>query len=307
MPFRKDNDSISSESEDNSTKYVDDCLQQTDPSLSHTIPELLERNKRMRSEIEVLSDLIRDKCKEIEQIEDSNIDSIVEDFSQLIHVEMDKSAANTKEPLYKKKLRTVLQIIKELEEFTNADGLNDDVIREYINHLEQSYKQILIFKPEIVQFLKSAPKDAIKQFLDSKRATDYEKILFVLKEGSHHSMILFNASNATFYHYDMAAKENSELAEQIIFRLRRYFKVEQLVDVERKSQYAESSLFTIDNMMKIILNAEDSATSNGDLSPLQLINLPSQPDYLKIIIMSRYIVNKLAQIEALVSDSAKKN
>lgn len=296
------------DSETSSAKYAVSSPRQDTPS-SYSLPELLERNKRMRSEIEVLSDLIRDKYKEIDDLQECSVDSVVHDFSQMIHVQADKSTlpANTKEPIYKKKLRTVLQIIRELEEFVQSDGLNEDVVREYINHLEQSYKQILIFKPDTVQFLKCAPKDAIKQFLDSKKATDYEKILFVVKEGCHHSLILFNASNATFYHYDMAAKENSESAEQIIFRLRRYFKVEQLVDVERKSQYAESSLFTIDNMMKIILNAEDSSSNNGDISPLQLVSLPSQPDYLKIIIMSRYIVNKLAQIEALVADTIKKN
>ncbi|KAL6954180.1 hypothetical protein U1Q18_047093 [Sarracenia purpurea var. burkii] len=194
MSFGKDADNISTNSEEEeSGGYVEPCVHH--PDTPYSISELLDRNKRMRSEIEILSVLIRDKYKEIDQLEDSNVDSMIHDFSQLIHVQTDTGGQtftpNTNEPPYKKKLRTVLQIIRDLEEFTNADGLNDDVIREYINHLEQSYKQVLIFKPETVQFLKSAPKEAIKQFLDSKRASEYEKILFVLKEACHYSLILF--------------------------------------------------------------------------------------------------------------------
>ena len=119
--------------------------------------------------------------------------------------------------------------------------------------------------------------------------------------------MLYNGANASFYHYDAAGKRHAELAEQLILRLRRHLEADQLVEVESaggapQAQFGDSALFTVDSMMKIILTAEDDAKES--VSPVQLLNLPSQPDYLKIIIMSRYIVTKLGQIEQAVRGGA---
>lgn len=271
-----------------SSNSIPQSNQQVPPTTLPTISELLERNRRMRSEIKILSELVHEKHAEFLDLQTSSSDVIVK-----------RHITNLPEPVYLHKLKGVIRVIGELENFVNEDGLNNDVIDEYIRHIESTYTKVLIFRSEEVQLIRNASPEQCRQLLDAKRAFDYEKVIFVLKENGRYSLILFNSKNASFYHYD-TAKGNSEMAEHLIFRLRRYFVVQQLVEVESKFNFVNSSLSTVDYMMKIVLNAEES--NGGDVSPVQLLNRPSHPDHLKIIIMSRYIVMKLALLERLIEE-----
>lgn len=262
------------------------------PPLHYSTSELLSRHRGMRSEIAVLNELIQDKYKELDEIEKAE--------TKVDECDYDKVSSTANELAYKRKLKSIIQAVTDLEDFTNEDGLNENVVDEYVRHLQRSYDRILILGTDAVRLLKNATKEWLKEYLDAKHATEYEKVLFILKENGHYSLILFNSMNASFYHYDTASRLNAEVTEQFVFKLRRYFQAEQLVVVERNCEYADSSLYAIDSMMKIILTSENENTN--DVSPIQLLNLPSQPDYLKIIVMSRYIVTKLEQIENIITE-----
>lgn len=270
----------------------------------YPIADLVDHNKVMRSEIAILDKLIAEKYDELAQLERDELVQCDREHQPAPASMLATSALSGDAHLPEdvRRLKEVVRTIAELDEFTGADGLNEDVIDEYIHHLERNYDQVLIFGPEAVDALNALPKEALKEWLEARRAHDFEKVLFVLKQEGHYSLVLFNGANASFYHYDAANKRHSELAEQLILKLRRHFEAEQLVEVESNAQFGDSSLFTVDSMMKIILTAEDE--NKESVSPVQVLNLPSQPDYLKIIIMSRYIVTKLSQIEQTIRGSA---
>lgn len=268
----------------------------------YPIADLLDRNKVMRSEIAILDKLIAEKYDELAQLERDEAAQYDGERQPVATTLAAPLSGDAHLPEHVRRLKEVVRTIAELDEFTSADGLNDDVVDEYIRHLERHYEQVLIFGPEAVEALNAMPKEALKEWLEAKRAHEFEKVLFVLKKEGHYSLVLFNGANASFYHYDAANKRHSELAEQLILKLRRHFEAEQLVEVESNAQFGDSSLFTVDSMMKIILTAEDD--NKESVSPVQVLNLPSQPDYLKIIIMSRYIVTKLSQIEQTIRGSA---
>lgn len=264
--------------------------------------DLLERNKAMRSEIAVLDTLIGGKYAELAALER---DEQTEDGGAGANSEA--PADDARLPAHVRRLKEVVRAVVDLDEFAAADGLNDDVVDEYIRHLERNYEQVLIVGPEAVHALCALPKEAVAEWLAGRQAHRFERLLFVLKQEGHYSLVLYNGANASFYHYDAAAKRHAELAEQLILKLRRHLEADQLVEVEsaggaQQAQFGESALFTVDSMMKIILTVEDDAKES--VSPVQLLNLPSQPDYLKIIIMSRYIVTKLGQIERTVCGGA---
>lgn len=270
----------------------------------YPIADLLDRNKVMRSEIAILDKLIVEKYDELAHLERNELAQYDGERQPMTAPTLTTLAlsGDAHLPEHVRQLKEVVRTIAELDEFTGADGLNEDVVDEYIRHLERNYDQVLIFGPEAVDALNALPKESLKEWLEARRVHDFEKVLFVLKQEGHYSLVLFNSANASFYHYDAANKRHLELAEQLILKLRRHFEAEQLVEVESNAQFGDSSLFTVDSMMKIILTAEDE--NKESVSPVQVLNLPSQPDYLKIIIMSRYIVTKLSQIEQTIRGSA---
>ena len=267
---------------------------------SQVIASLLEQNNGVRAEILALENLLCEKYSELIALQNADP-----------HQGVDSMNCSNQY-----KLQRAVSLIDDLERFSQEDGLNEDAIEEYIRYLEYMYTRVPIIGPDAVQMICYSPLERTRQFLESKKAPNEQKLMFVLKDVDRYSLLLYDATNASFNLYDMT-KERNELAQQLIFTLRQCFDVQQVIDVEEDSLYTDSALFCIDNMIKIILSAEEeSLTTTGPNvqssqspvsqppstpSPVQLMQIHSQPDYLKIIIMSRYIVTKLSHIEKLCS------
>ncbi len=249
-------------------------------------PDFLERHKAMRSEIDILDKLIRDKYQKLSQMKQEQTNTEPKDSEE--------EDSNSPGPSYQRKLSALLRQMDDIERLTTEDDLTENDVEEYIEELSRKYDHVLIFPPQEVQKLQQASNETLLNFLNSKLAAKYKKILFVLNEGGHYSLLMFNSPDASFYHFDTTPKQHSDLVEQIALKLRRYFEADQLVDVTCESNNVESSWLTIDNVMKVVTVA--GMGNDGDLSSLQILNLSSQSDCFHIIVMNWCFLNKLDRV-----------
>lgn len=114
--------------------------------------------------------------------------------------------------------------------------LNDSIISFYFEFLEKdcypSYKYILFVSPEVTQCIKMSPESEISLFLDPLLENEKrEFIFFALNDndalessgGSHWSLLVLSIPEKMIFHFDSSNGSNYTQAEELGYKLGRYF------------------------------------------------------------------------------------
>ncbi|XKL59065.1 hypothetical protein PGB90_000081 [Kerria lacca] len=257
--------------------------------VSSIIQPLLDTAEKLNSDIRVYRVLLQKKSEEIEKLCETNFETVLENLSKIIET-------NREDTVFVKQTNQFVKILNNLNDFVvSEEELTQDIVHEFINHIERSSSHILVIKSDSVEWLKTARLSEITKFFDSKEAKNFKKIIFILKTDFHYSLILTLSSTASSYHYDLLEKKNYKLAELLIFRIKDYFHLKQMIHIECKMNNTESSVFLLENLMKIRHNKDEL-----DTFPMRLIKLLPDEDRLKLLVKRRYMITKLDQIEALL-------
>lgn len=269
-------------------------VDEDDPSMA----VLLEKHRHLQSEILTITDLLCKKREEIKRIKEvvANKSSSLLRFKNTIKGEADLS--------YPAKFQCLLKILKDLKNFACSGIIDDDVLHEFVAYLKLTYPQVLIVDVEHTRLLIHGSEEDVRKILNDGVVDHFVDVILVLKNAKHYSVLAYNPDNSIFFHHCLNGSENIELAEQLVLRMRHYLNVVKLLHISPNSTpYTESSLYAIENMMKIIWNGLDDRLSNS-ISVDQFLKLPSHPDELNVIVANNYAISKIKSISDLaISDN----
>lgn len=265
-----------------------------------SIALLAEKNRHLHSELCTLSNLL---CKKQEEIKELKLATkAISPLSKL------QSTSSTSSHSYPRKIQNFLQVLRNLSKFSLSSSTDDDVLTEFVKYLKSTYPQVLIVDSDSTSLLTSGTEEDIKKVLNPGIVSKYSEILFVLKTPSRYSLLVYNTKDMSFYHHCLNEEDNEEAAEQMVLRLRHYVDVERLLHVSNtaSTQYTESSLYTIENIIKIIWNELDERLDKP-LSLDEFEKLPSYPDELNVAVTNNYVVAKINNLIQLSNTSDNKS
>lgn len=189
-------------------------------------------------------------------------------------------------------------ILKNLASFALNESIQEEMFMNHLQNFVEHFCPILVIKEGNIQQIKTHLKHGIEKFVDYKNEQEnYEYIFFILKKANFYHLLVYNMVDNCFYFYEGSPLENIKVIEELIF----YFKVDQLIHIKYNETKQVDSLFHItDLIFKIIFTSLDASLENIRLSLAQLINLPSQSDPLKVIIIYQFIIDEIDKIEILM-------
>ncbi len=241
----------------------------------------------LKSEIKVYQNLVNERVTQIDSLEKTDFETILDKITHAFH-------ESRRQEILRSKIDRLTTILEKLTEFClSEECVVDDVVQEYINYLETKSDNFLLIKPRFVRWLLTAPLDQVIGFMDSKDVKSFATVLFVIMEENRYSLILFSKHNTSFYHYDLT-KKNYHAAEQLMFRLRSYLGITRMVQVECIVKGVQSSVFLMENILKIMKNYEK--IEEGDSFVMKMLNVPPQSDRLVLIMAKKYVDRKFEQI-----------
>lgn len=259
--------------------------------IDSSIHQLVDTAEILTSELRLYETLIRKRTDQINQLRDNSFKEILDKFSA---TQQNEYGAKQ---LYQK-LNSIIDMLDKFDAFSyNNETITEDLLQEYMDYLQSKNDNLLIIKPAFTNFLLNAQQDEMNSFLDSKNADKYVQIIFILRANLQYSLVLLSKAYTSAYHFDLKGTKNHEWAERLLFKVREYFMVDQITHFECCIENVPSSVFLLENMMKIVYSREKNQI-NDDFAT-QLLKLPPQIDRLILIVARKYIQIKFSQINNL--------